>query len=230
MLNRTQSLQLPVLGLALAMFCAESRAGMVSYVVQTDPTGTYSKPNYSQSLNVPAFDSSLGTLTSVSYSISEEVLMSGTLTNNSAGSVPLFTISDTVTWTASFASTSVTNDGNANRSYSNVDKGATVNFGSYDFFEASNPTTVTDPTLLASFQGTTPLSFTYTAMAMVQIGGSGGNAFTNIVTQTSASLTINYFYTPQGVPEPASLAMTVLGGLMATIGWARNRKRSRLAS
>ena len=47
-------------------------------------------------------------------------------------------------------------------------------------------------------------------------------------TMMSGTLTITYnFITPAVVPEPASIAMTALGGLpIATAGYFRNRARA----
>jgi hypothetical protein len=226
MLHRIESSLASLLGVALALIGTEAQAGMVSYTVSTG----VGDPNYSQVVSVPSFNSSLGTLTQVTYSFTEDVAnIGGTLTSKAAGTVPLYTISDTVVFTAAFNSQSVNNTLTASQQFTNVSKGQAVDFGGSNGFHltgSSVANTITGSGL-SNFEGTTPLNFNFTAAATVAIGGMGGNSANNIVTNVDATLGISYFFTPLIiVPEPASLAMTALGGLLVlAAGYVRNRSK-----
>jgi hypothetical protein len=226
MLHRTRSYLVPILGLAATLTCTGVQAGMVSYNVSTG----VGLPNYAQVVAVPAFNSSLGTLTQVTYSFTEDVAhIGGTLSSKAALAVQKYTISDTVVFTASFDSQSVTNTLSLSQQFLNVTKGETVYFGGTNgttLMGASVANTITGSGL-SSFEGTTPLNFDFTAAGTVAIGGTGGNANTSISTSVDATLSINYFFTPSIVPEPASLAMTALGGLLVlAAGYVRSRSKA----
>ena len=148
---------------------------------------------------------------------------------NKAAEAKTFSIADTVSFRASFMTYSLSDMREAEQSYVGLTTGSTANFGAYSLVGNSGTTTLINPANLANFEGTSPLLFNLSANAEVVVTGRGGNTTTLVNTTANATLTITYtFIAPNIVPEPASIAMTALGGLLiAATGCVGQRKKAR---
>jgi hypothetical protein len=212
-----------VIALAIGFASSTAQAGIVT---QTVSTGDPQKTDFNAVLSVRAFDTSLGTLQSVTVQIDDEAFVNGTLTNNSA-SAATFNIAARVVFGVSFGGNSLVSD-ILSRSQSNIllNPSAQTIFGPFALTGSSGPIEV-DPSLLSQFIGTSNLSFNFGTSSNVQTSGYGGNVSSSFTTTADSTLTVIYTYTsPNVVPEPASLAMTAIGGLLAA-GFTRRRFRSR---
>lgn len=214
----------PMMGLSIVAFCMPARAGLES-VTYSASTPSNAPTDFSTTLSVPAFNSSMGTLQSVQLSFSDAATFGGTLTNNSATTKD-FTINEDVNFNATFASQVLTDTLNGFTPYPTLGSGMMAQFGVFSMVGNSGMTTVTSPSMLTAYIGTSPLDLAFSASAVVTVGGSGGNAAVHISTVADAELTITYTFTPNIVPEPSSLVMTALGGLMAA-GFLRRRAARR---
>jgi hypothetical protein len=214
----------PIAGLSIVLFCMPARAGLqtVSY---SAATASNAPTNYSTTLSVPAFNSTMGTLQSVEFSFSDASVFGGTIENISA-TTKNFTINEDVNFNATFGSQVLTDTLNGFTPYPSLGSGVIAQFGIFSMVGNSGTTTITNPSMLTAYIGTSPLDFAFSADAVVTVGGSGGNASVDISTVADAVLTITYTFTPNIVPEPSSLVMTALGGLMAA-GFLRRRAARR---
>ena len=219
-----------IIGPIIVLAGSEAPAGFETFSATTPGTGGLSKTNLSLTLSIPAFNPLNGTLESIVVSSMDKAQISAGLTNNAA-STAAFTVTDAVNYGISFKGTTIVSDTDnvkASRSYT-LGSGGTASFGTYNLTGTSGPETIIDPAMLDQFKGTGNLNFIFNSNATVGTGGFGGNVFINPVTLAGSTLTVTYnFISPNVVPEPASVAMTALGGLLAGgVGVLRSRSRSR---
>jgi hypothetical protein len=227
----------PILGLIVALTCSQALAGFEteSFSVTTPGIGGLSKTNLSSTLALPKFNSMNGMyiLSTITLTSSDFAQMSASLTNNSA-STETFTVTDAVNFNFSFMGTTIlSDDGNVKETETTtLAKGSTGKFGVYNP-TGSSGTTLIDPNSLAEFSGTGNLDFLFNASASVGTGGGGGNLFINPLTMAGSTLTVTYGFTvkPSITPEPSSVVMTGLGGLLAAgVGYFRSRARAKALS
>jgi len=222
-----RSFSVAILALVIASAGSEARAGFDTETF-TVSTPVNAKTDFSQTLAVPAFNVAGATLSTVTFSFTDSANISGYLINKAA-EAKTFTISDTVSFNASFLTYDLSDMREAEKSYAGLTTASTAIFGAYSLVGNSGTTTLINPADLANFEGTSPLLFNLSAEAQVVVTGAGGNTTTLIDTTANSTLTITYGYiAPNIVPEPASIAMTALGGLLvAAAGYGRNRVRTR---
>jgi hypothetical protein len=224
MIRPKRSSLAPILALVIASISAEARAGFITYTVST-PTEVAA--NSGMTLAVPSFDSSLGTLQSITLSFSDSANLAGTVVNNSA-SAQTFSVSADVSFSVTFQGTQVlTNDLNATRTYTQLAAGATANFGTYSLVGASGITTILDPSQVTGFVDNTTMDVLFSMTTLSGVNGGDGSPVASFQNMVNGSVTIGYNFAPNVVPEPASLAMTALGGLLAA-AFVRNRARPSL--
>lgn len=216
----------PILATFALVVCCVSSTAQAGLVTQTVSTGAARLTDFNATLSIHAFDINLGTLQSVTVQIDDEAFVNGKLTNNAA-SASVFNISERVVFGVSFNGNSLVSD-ILSRSQNNIalnPAGQTI-FGPFSLMGSSGQLGV-DPSLLSQFIGTSDLSFKFGTSSNTQTSGFGGNVSSSFVTTADSNLTVIYSYaSPNTVPEPASLAMTAIGGFLA-MGFARRRFRSR---
>jgi hypothetical protein len=223
----TRSHCVAILALVIASAGSGARAGFNTETF-TVSTPVNQKTDFSQTLAVPAFNVAGATLSTVTFSFSDEANISGYLINKSAGAKD-FAISDTVSFRASFLTYGLSDTREASQTYPGLTTGSTAIFGAYALKGNSGTTSLINPTDLVNFEGTSPLEFNFSAVAQVVNPNGGGNSTLLVNTRADSTLTITYGYiSPNITPEPASLAMTALGGLLvAATVYVGKRKKAR---
>lgn len=216
-------------------------ANFVTASVSTTPSqGT---TDYSQVLTAPAFNTTLGTLNDVVITMADAGFFSGSLTNNSATAQD-FTVTEGIHLTLTAGSTLLLSDDLAStQSYTALASGATSPFGSASPVTSAPaaPQTITSGAIFDAFNtSTTGVPLTFSTLTGTTIQGGGGNLHTGIFTTAGSVITIRFDYTPGNgnpggeggggggtpatpAPEPASLVMTALGGLLVVA--ARRARR-----
>jgi hypothetical protein len=205
---------------ALLLACAAgtAQAASVTYTAYTTPQNTPLALPFDQTLSLSKFNPSLGTLTGISFTVSNSVsgyvsiynvdTSSHTFTNATAG--------DTVT-----ASTTVGSVPESVMTTSNVTVASgSASPGVNNYLPATTVTTTGSQVLPMSdwgaYTGTggSMVSFSFAAGAATYGGtetnGSGDLYFGGKV-KGYGSISITYTYTPFAVPEPASLGLLGIG-------------------
>ena len=216
------------IGLLISSSSLPAYAEFVTYTASIAPQ---LKTDFGVSLSVPAFNTSLGSLKDVVISYVDSSSMQGTVTNGAA-SAQSFTVSETVNFGLTLGGTQLlSNDLTGKQSYTNLAVNATANFGGFAPAGGSaNPFVIVDGPMFDAFQGPTPnITFQFGTLTTTKIDGGGGNITTLIHTNVDAMLTVTYEYgigptVEPAVPEPASLILTGLGGLLVVSGRMVRRK------
>ena len=231
MSRRGNLLAVMVLAATVGVAGAPASAGFVTQTVMVSPT--MRPTDFTQSLIVHPFDSTLGSLESVVISFSDKASITGTLTNNSATNRN-FTINENLNYGLSFGQTSLLSDAySVSQNYSSVSHltgSNTVNFGEYDPSKSVSATPLVTGPLLDAVLGTSDITFMFKTLTQTTIVGLGGNVAYDIQTKANATVTVTYNYITNNVatPEPASLLMTAMGGLaVVSAGYLKKRSNSR---
>jgi hypothetical protein len=212
------SLVLGTLGSAIS-----ARADFVT-VTATVPLQTTDFTNLAI-LPVAAFNHALGTLNSVQISFAASATFDGTLTNQSS-TTSNFSLTEFINFTLSGNSiTSLTPSVTKTESYTGVAVGATVHFGPFAPSATSGMDTFTGGALFNLFNGGGTVSgFTLSSLTGTVVSGAGGNARTSLTTTAGGVMSVTYDFTPTVTPEPASIALIGIGGVVGLVG-LRFRRR-----
>jgi PEP-CTERM motif len=183
------------------------------------------------SISLPQFDPSLGQLQSVTISLDSGLTTTLGITNRSSSSSlgQAKTILSLDFKNASLGGNVLDGkDGSLSLNYSSAQycyslgAGSALTTGALSGESGWAQSVVTDPTILAGFEGRGKLNFLANTTTYTSIFNSGGN--TAAAQHTSANLTsvVTYSYVPGApvaAPEPGSLALLGLGALV--LGWRR---------
>jgi len=223
-------------------FLSQSAPARADFVIETASTGTNPiSSNFTQTLAVAKFDTSLGTLTGITISYVDNTIISGSVTNLAA-IAESFTITQTTTFNLMQGSNLLlTNSLVASQSYTNLAPSQTAAFGVFTPSEAAGPLVLTSGALFAALShSTSDILFDFSTQLTTRVVGGGGNNTIVINPSGGATLTVRYDYTPPNpggpgsgggsggpdasAPEPASVVLTALGGLIVgSAGFARRR-------
>jgi hypothetical protein len=213
------------------MLCGTAGADLVTYTVPIDPVATYSDgygpaaTNWAKVLSLPQFDSSMGTLTSVRLTLGGSLDASFGYENKKDAAEAksyLFDLQQSMSlsslglpslaMSANRGSSSWVSLGTVPAFDGIVDyagtSGATIQFGVLSDSAAYDYTAAAD---LAKFIGAGSILFDASGTGYVTMGMTGGNNAMKSVSLAGATVTVDYTYT---VPEPATLAVLGLGGLL----------------
>jgi len=205
--------------LAAVAACAIAAPASADNFVQT-ATVTNGGPKVA-TLNFDKFDSSLGTLNSVTLMFSSVLDASGTITNSSVRVPRNYLLSTGALAGLTGTGFNFMQGLGIGFDVIHVPKHSSVGL-SYDSSDSDSQTLTSN---LGAFIGTGSLAYTFVSTSLFGMVGFDGTLDMNSLIGGSAKLT--YDYTPNAagaVPEPASWAMMMLG--IGAIGGAMRRRRA----
>jgi hypothetical protein len=222
--HKLSILTLGLAALAIAQPASASYSETLDFGSSSSLISTLTMPPGSATLSFHQFNTTMGTLTGVTITLNDYTSVVCQATNNtdSQESFSKFYYTGTVavlgpdgTTTSTSLSTSSDNSGNVT-AFSVITVDSTENASL-----TSGPTSVTS---ISSYEGSGAGTFNLTVTPNNSFGGSGSAAVGGY-TSTYGSVTITYEYTPNVVPEPASMAMVAIGlGGLAIAHRFRRRK------
>jgi hypothetical protein len=218
------------LSLGLAAFGALStKAASVSY----GPDNISStQTDWTQSINFPQFDPSLGTLTQIDFSINGTLTGTAKAENTGNGSItPTLNLAATMSLSDSLGTVLaqtkplVANTASLTAFDEAFDFGGTsgVTFSGLSQSYSTN-TIATAAGDLALFKGNGSISLNYGSAGASQVLNGGGNIITQFITSSDGNASITYEYTPVEVPEASTWAVIGFVGFAGGFTYLRRRK------
>jgi hypothetical protein len=223
-----RKLAIATLGLAALAFAHPASAGFETQTVTFGSSGSPLTNGSTATLAFAQFDTSLGTLTSVTIQVSDSMTVvsqavsfgagTSTYTNFENTGTVVVTGPDATALSTSLSTTPGSGTITGVGTVLNVDSETNNNLG-------AGPTNVSSANF-GAYEGVGVGTFNVTAGANNSFSGSTSGAVAASGTTTSyGSVTITYTYTATAVPEPASMAMVGIG-LGALVVVSRFRRRT----
>jgi hypothetical protein len=211
-----------ILIIGLIGMAFSSPAGAAYYDV-TATIGT-TPTDFTIPLSLQSFNSSMGTLTSVVITYSDNGTMSGFVQNN-APTPQNFTVTEESKDKLSFGGTTLlSNSLIGQQAFTQLGSGDMAQFSQQTSSGVIAPTTITSGPLFNAFlEPSSTVMLSFSTLTSTSVVGGGGNIDTGIYTDVGATVTVTFYYMPNSVPEPTSLALTTIGGL--SLAASRFRKR-----
>ncbi len=176
------------------------------------------------------FDSSLGTLTSISIEIDGEITGSITLTNNALTPqiVKATTASDfsLAAPLAGFTFPSTLFEVSFTTGVQSLAAGTPTTFSNLD--SGVDSATNSQSSTFAPYEGLGTFSVGVQTVTGITVLGGGGNVVAGQSTDGLATAIVTYNYTPAGTqtPEPTTFAFLALGGGLVALGASRRKSRN----
>lgn len=235
LINKRTFIVSGLIALAMAGFTGAANAATstqsASFPPGYPPTLATVGPGFTYPLAFNSFDSSLGTLTSVTYTLSTTVDATVTVFNSLGSDQPFTNATATipVTVTNTLTASSLTTTATAGP-FAGVAPVGQSNAGTGTGITASN--SGNDNANLAAYVGTgsQTVNFTATAPNGSYTGSAAPGVFFSGTANAGGTFTLTYTYTPNttAAPEPGSVAMAGMG-LFGMLGGAAIRRRKRTA-
>ena len=226
---KTNTRILGTLFMGLMLLHAASAQSILSYFAATPavsaPSGSFT--NWTKTLQLPAFDPSLGILTQVKLTYTGEALQTAKGENLSGGAAPFsYNVTTTLTLAKAMepmlfspAPITLAGSGTSGAFDGTIDFGGSSGFNFTQDITTSGIFTNSSAATLAQYTGLGMIDFTGTATATSSVTGSG--AFVSqTISKASASLGLEYTFTP--IPEPSTCAL-IIG--LAAFGCVTFRRR-----
>ncbi len=229
-MNRTMKSTLVALGGLVAL--GLTSVANAQQVVVSDAFGP-ATTNWTHTLSVPAFNTGLGTLTSVEVDFAGDVFQSYKFESlDAAPATVTATLADAVqlNMAAGLSGSALALTNNSSTNYSVTAFDGTIDFGGTSgvtvpqyTLSGTGMNTYTAAGDLAIF--TTPGNVLFPAFANGTVIFTGsGNLLTQVNTSADISLTVKYNYRGNAVPEPGSVAL-LIGGAMSGVAVLRRRRK-----
>jgi PEP-CTERM motif len=209
-------------GLLVLTMGSPTRANYTETVIVPNSATDFSMP-----LSFNSFNTSLGTLTGIVISYSDSAEMNGSIQNTSPSSSGNFTVKEDSNIQLNFGTTALlTNNLIASQSFTSLGPRDSTMFAiASPTGSASSMTISSGPLFNAFLEPSSNVMLNLGTLTSTTVAGGGGNISALIQTEVGATVKVTFDYTPfVTVPEPASMLMMSIGGLMLTASRFRKRR------
>jgi hypothetical protein len=222
--NMQRLLSSLTLSAALAIcFAGQANADVSGPFTTTTPIGS-TRTDFTGNLVFQKFDSSLGTLQSVTLQIGSDLTTTLTVTNSGSSSSNgtantnlKVTVSDPNNALFTLLNNIISDD----FAYS-LAQGASTQSGLITNANNLKSKVFTDATTLINFSGSGTISLNVSTLTQTLLANTGGNTSSSQVTNATVTGNVTYTYAP-AVPEPTTMALMGVGGALLLVRLRRRK-------